>query len=60
MESGSDHHDKGKTDNKHNLSNYRPISLTNSDIKLIEKLIKTRLTNFLNNKYKLPWKIFKK
>lgn len=38
-----------KAENKHNPSNYRPISLTNSIIQLIEKLIKVRLSNFLDN-----------
>ena len=37
-----------KSEDKHNPSNYRPISLTNTTIKLIEKLIKVRLSSFLD------------
>lgn len=33
----------------HNPDNYRPISLTNSIIKIIEKLIKNRLKSFLDD-----------
>jgi len=36
-----------KAEDIHNPSNFRPISLTNTTIKLIEKLIKVRLSNFL-------------
>jgi len=38
-----------KSEDKHNPINYRPISLTNTTIKLIEKLIKVRLSSFLEN-----------
>jgi chorismate mutase len=36
-----------KNDEKSNPDNYRPISLTNSIIKLIEKLVKNRLIEYL-------------
>jgi hypothetical protein len=36
-----------KARDSHNINNYRPISLTNSIIKLKEKLIKGRLVNYL-------------
>jgi hypothetical protein len=41
-----------KPNDKHNIENYRPISLTNSIGKLAEKLVKNRLVEFLekNNK----------
>ncbi len=38
-----------KSEDKHNPINYRPISLTNTTIKLIGKLIKVRLSSFLEN-----------
>ncbi len=38
-----------KADDRSNPKNYRPISLTNSIIKLIEKLIKVRLDSYLYN-----------
>lgn len=37
-----------KTADKQELGNYRPIALTNSVSKIIEKCIKTRLINFLD------------
>jgi hypothetical protein len=36
-----------KPNDAHNPNNYRPISLTNTIVKIAEKLIKTRLTLFL-------------
>ena len=36
-----------KPDDPHNANNYRPISLTNSLSKFVEKLIKPRLENYL-------------
>jgi hypothetical protein len=38
-----------KSEDKHNPTNYRPISITNTTFKLIEKLIKVRLSSFLEN-----------
>lgn len=38
-----------KLEDKNNSTNYRPISLTNTTVKLIEKLIKVRLSNFPEN-----------
>jgi len=38
-----------KSEDKHNPTNYRPISITNTTVKLIEKLIKVRLSSFLEN-----------
>ena len=37
-----------KKDDPHDINNYRPISLTNSLAKLLERLVKNRLVEFLN------------
>jgi len=38
-----------KSNDPHNINNYRPISLTNSLVKLLERLIKNRLSEFLES-----------
>jgi hypothetical protein len=38
-----------KNNDAHNINNYRPISLTNCLVKLLERLIKNRLTEFLDS-----------
>lgn len=38
-----------KPNDAHNINNYRPISLTNSIIKLLERLVKNRLVYFLES-----------
>jgi hypothetical protein len=47
-----------KARDSHNINNYRPIRLTNSIIKLKEKLIKGRLVNYLEKTtFLLPIKL---
>ena len=38
-----------KPNDRHNINNYRPISLTNSMVKILERLIKNRLTEYLDS-----------
>ena len=38
-----------KPHDQHNINNYRPISLTNSIAKIVERVIKNRLTDFLDS-----------
>ena len=45
-----------KTGEKSNIDNYRPISLVASISKILEKIVSTQLTNFLQiNKLISPW-----
>ena len=42
-----------KKGNKHLVTNYRPISLTSTVVKLLERLVHCQLTHFLERKNKL-------
>ena len=45
-----------KAGDKLNIDNYRPISLVNSISKILEKMVSTKLTNYLQiNKLLSPW-----